>query len=330
VILVVGATGQVGGLVVRRLREQGHEVRALVRAAGSAATDVAGTGAQLALGDLRDPASLARAVRGARAIVATANVVAPTQRGDTHDAVERRGYGDLIGQAEQAGVGRFVFSSVPVTPLDDQVPQFAAKRHIENLLAASSMSTLSLRLAPFTEVWLALVGSEVPLRGEAHPTLDRAYPFLRTFRRVSGRTVERQGRFVVPGPATNRNAFISVHDVAELLAAAVDRPSVAGSVDVGGPEVLSWNDAARIYAEVLHRPVQVVSIPARAFEVPQRLLSPVAPAAANIMGLNRAIATMTTDWDTSAVTGRLGLASLRTVRQVLADKAAMPAAKGTR
>ncbi len=159
-ILVVGATGQVGYLVVRRLRGQGHEVRALVRAAGPAANDLAAAGAALTVGDLRDPGSLDRAVDGVRAIVATANVVAPSQRGATHEAVERRGYSDLVERAARAGVGRFVLASVPVIPIDDQVLQMASKRHSEQRLAASGMSTLALRLAPFTEVWLAAVGGQ--------------------------------------------------------------------------------------------------------------------------------------------------------------------------
>lgn len=323
-ILVVGATGQVGSLVARRLLEQGHAVRALVRSPGAATNHLAAAGADLALGDLRDRASLERAVQGVRAIVATANVVAPSQPGDTHAEVEQQGYQRLIEAAQRAGASRFVFASVPVTPLDDQVPQLASKRHIEQLLAASTMSSLSLRLAPFIEVWLALVGSEVPLRGETYPTVEREYGFMRAFRRVSARTVEGQGRLVVPGPASHRNAFISVHDVADLLVAAVDATDLTGEVDVGGPEALSWADVARIYGQVLDRPVSVVSVPARVFEVQQRLLGPVAPSAANIMGLNRVLATTETAFDTSDVTARLGLPSLRTVGQVLTEKAALP------
>jgi uncharacterized protein YbjT (DUF2867 family) len=325
VILVVGATGQLGSLVVRRLLEQGQDVRALVRSPGPATNALAAAGAHLALGDLRDRASLDRAVQGVRAIVATASVVAPSQSGDTHVAVEQQGYGNLVELAERAGVSRFVFASVPVTPLDDQVPQFACKRHVEGLLAASTMSSLSLRLAPFIEVWLALVGSEVPLRGEANPTLERPYGFMQAFRRVSGRTVEGQGRLVVPGPASHRNAFISVHDVADLLVNAVDAPDMSGEVDVGGPEALSWADVARIYGQVLDRPTRVVSVPARVFEVQQRLLAPIAPSAANMMGVNRLLAITETAWDTSEVTNRLGLTSLRTVQQVLTEKAALPA-----
>lgn len=72
-------------------------------------------------------------------------------------------------------------------------------RRAEQLLAESGLSWLSLRMPPFSEVWLALVGSELPLRGEERATLARAYPTLRRFRRVTGRTIERHGVMVVPG-----------------------------------------------------------------------------------------------------------------------------------
>ena len=80
-ILVVGATGQLGRLVVRRLRAQDRPVRALIRS-DAAAEALSDTGADLVRGDLRDPASLAAAVAGVDAIVATANSLAPSRSGD--------------------------------------------------------------------------------------------------------------------------------------------------------------------------------------------------------------------------------------------------------
>lgn len=327
-ILVVGATGQVGSLVVRHLRENGHAVRALVRSAGPAANELTATGAELALGDLRDRASLEVAVRGVRAIVATANVVAPSHPGDTHEAVERNGYTQLITLASAARVRRFVYASVPIGATDDQVPQIAMKRHVERTLAASSMSWLALRLSLFTEVWLSLVGSELPLAGERNATLERPYRFLLTFRRVAGRTVEQNGRLVVPGPSSNRNAFISVHDVARLLANAVDSELIGG-VDVGGPEALSWDEVAQIFADVLRRPVKAVSVPPGIFVQAQRVLAPLAPSAANIMALNHRIGTTESAWDTSAVTTALAVPRLRTVREVLQEKAALSPSQPT-
>ena len=323
-ILVVGATGQVGNLAVRRLAAQGRQVRALVH--GPTAGDaLSGTGADVAIGDLRDVESLRSALVGVDSIVATANVVAPSRPGDTHRAVEERGYSDLIDEAARVGVRRFVYASVPVTSVDDQVPQLRAKRIVERRLAVSGIPYLSLRFAPFIEVWLALVGSSIPLRGERNATLDRPYRFLRAFRRLSGRTIEDRGLLVVPGPASNRNAFISVHDAAAVLVAAVYDVELTGAVDVGGPQVLSWADVAEIYSKIVGRRVRVLSVPGVVFVVLQKVIAPVAPAASNIMGMNRLIAGLETDWDTRDVNSRLGVAPLRTVEEVLREKAALPA-----
>jgi uncharacterized protein YbjT (DUF2867 family) len=322
VILVVGATGQVGSLVVRTLRADGAAVRAMVRDPATAG-DLAATGAELAVADLTRPETLDPALQGVDAVVATANAVAPIQRGDSAAGVDA-GYAELIRRAERAGVRRFVLASVPETPLQDRVPVAATKRRAEELLAASGMSWLSLRMPPFSEVWLALVGSEIPLRGEERTTLTRAYPTLRRFRRITGSTIERRGVMVVPGPARARQAFLSVHDAAAGLAAAVRPGTGEGPVDLGGPEVLSWTDVAGIYERVLGRRVRVVSQPAAVFGVLQRLFTPVAPALAGVMGLDRLIATSETDWDTTETARRLGLDARRTVEQILREKAALP------
>jgi uncharacterized protein YbjT (DUF2867 family) len=322
VILVVGATGQVGSLVVRQLRAGGAPVRALVRDPSSAA-DIAATGAELAVADLSHPGTLDAALEGVTAIVATANAVAPISVGDGAAAVDA-GYAELVWRAKRSGVSRFVLASVPETPLDVRVPVARSKRRTEQLLTRSGLDWLSLRMPPFSEVWLALVGSELPLRGEDRSTLGRAYPTLRRLRRITGRTVERHGVMVVPGPPSARQAFLSVHDAARGLAAAVRPGCGSGPVDLGGPESLSWTDVARIYERVLGRRVRVVSQPAGAFVVLQTAFTPVAPSLAGVMGLNRLIATSETDWDTSDTAQRLGLHTRKTVEQILREKAALP------
>src|SRR5687768_12083664 len=71
-ILVVGATGTVGGLVARRLLARGESVRVLVRDPRAVGPLVEG-GAAPAYGDLKDPASLAAALDGVEGVVTTAN-----------------------------------------------------------------------------------------------------------------------------------------------------------------------------------------------------------------------------------------------------------------
>jgi uncharacterized protein YbjT (DUF2867 family) len=61
-ILVTGATGNAGGAVVRALLESDEQVRALVRAEDAELPD----GAERAVGDLNEPASVAPALAGVR------------------------------------------------------------------------------------------------------------------------------------------------------------------------------------------------------------------------------------------------------------------------
>jgi uncharacterized protein YbjT (DUF2867 family) len=319
-ILVVGASGQLGTLVVQKLTKQGRPVRALVRSGRGVD---ALTGAELVRGDLREPAGLVAALDGVEAVIATANGVAPIRRGETTVGLAR-GYAELIDRAAATGVRRFVLASVPLSDVDEAVPDLRLKRVIERRLAGTGLSHLSVRFAPFTEVWLAMVGSSIPDRGEVNSILRRPYPFLARFRRATGRSIEDRGQLVLPGPADRRQAFVSVHDAADVMVATIDAP-LSGAVDVGGPEVLSWADVAAEYERLLGRPVRVVSLPAGVFRAAHAALAPVAPSAANIMGLNLYMATTETAWDTAATTAALGVGPLRTVRQVLAEKAALPA-----
>jgi uncharacterized protein YbjT (DUF2867 family) len=70
-ILVVGATGMVGNEICQRLSRRGDKVRALVRTTSSAEKEalLRGCGAEVYLGDLKDPDSLAGASRGVNAVI---------------------------------------------------------------------------------------------------------------------------------------------------------------------------------------------------------------------------------------------------------------------
>ena len=75
-VLVVGATGQLGTAVVRKLIASRQNVRAFVRPTSNH-RHLDGAGIELAFGDLRDQESLDAACRGAVAAIAPANTVIP-------------------------------------------------------------------------------------------------------------------------------------------------------------------------------------------------------------------------------------------------------------
>ncbi len=109
--LVTGATGVVGGAVLRHLAEQGGDLRALVRSA-EAAEAVAARGAYPVRGDITDPATLPAAMAGVDLVyhVAGLNVMCP-RRPARLDRVNVDGAVNVVRAARRAGVRRLVHTS---------------------------------------------------------------------------------------------------------------------------------------------------------------------------------------------------------------------------
>src|SRR5918911_2813961 len=107
-ILVVGATGRVGGAAVKGLLEAGFRVRALVRRP-QRGEPLRALGAEVAVGDVSDPDTLGPAVQGCSGVFSALG--AGPGRG-APETVEYRGNLNLLSAARSAGGGRFLYSSV--------------------------------------------------------------------------------------------------------------------------------------------------------------------------------------------------------------------------
>lgn len=321
VVMVVGGNGQLGALCVDELRRRGQPVRATVRD-WARADRPKKAGADVVLVDVVHPAQRRRALDGVNALILSANAVVP-RAGDDPAALDV-GMSALVDEAMSDGVSTFVLPSVPASSSDDRVPPLLAKRRLEDKLLGGPAASWILRLPPFMESWLALVGSTLPLRGEPNATIGRPSPFLRRFRSVTGSLVEDRGLMLVPGAPSNRNAFISVHDVARACveAALRDAPAPTGPLDVGGPEILTWQDLADLYGTVLGRRVRVLSTPAPVYGTAARLLAHVAPVPSRTMSLNLFIASTESPYAHPGG-GLVDPATMMTVESFLRGKAAM-------
>ena len=246
-ILVVGATGVVGGMIARRLLEKDKEVRVLVRrdspssqliqqGLATSAEELIKAGAQPVHGDLRDRASLDDAVDGVvETVITTAN---SAMRGgaDNPQSVDLEGNRNLIEAARAAGVEHFIFVSLLGADVNNPSPFVQAKAQSESALRESGMEYTILAPAAFMEVWPAMV--------VGMPTL--------------------QGRSVtLVGEGRRRHSFVSNRDVAAFGVAAIDRPEARNQyLAIGGPEPLSWRDVVATYERVLGRsiPVEFVAL----------------------------------------------------------------------
>ncbi|HZU57903.1 MAG TPA: aminotransferase class I/II-fold pyridoxal phosphate-dependent enzyme [Actinocrinis sp.] len=124
-VLVAGASGFIGGHLVRRLADHGYRVRALVRRR-SDHTALAGLPIELATGSLDDPESLRRAAEGVRYVYNCTGKSADWGPWEEFRSVNVDGCVNLVNAAAQAGtVERFLHLSTtdvygyPVIPCDE-------------------------------------------------------------------------------------------------------------------------------------------------------------------------------------------------------------------
>ncbi len=110
-VLVVGPTGDPGGRAVDALLARGKRVRALARV-GADPTRLAAKGVEITRGDMLDPPSLERAMKGVDAVVTTAAGYTRRRKDDSLEKVDDFGNLNLVDAARKVGITRFAFTSI--------------------------------------------------------------------------------------------------------------------------------------------------------------------------------------------------------------------------
>ncbi len=241
-ILVVGATGLLGGEICRQLAGRGEPVRALVRPTTDAAKVEAlrTLGVETLVGDLRDPASLSVACRGARAVITTVSAMPFSYVPGENDikGVDTDGQASLVEAARSAGVSKFVYTSFSAN-IDDPFPLRNAKRATEATLRASGLDYTILRPSCFMEVWLTPAVGFDPANATA----------------------------TIYGTGEAGISYVAVRDVADFAVHSLDAPGAGNAtLEIGGPEPISQLDAVRIFERAAGRRFEVTHVPMEALE----------------------------------------------------------------
>ena len=235
-ILLTGATGNVGSALLRVLVRDGHPVRALVRDPRRLGPDRVRV--QIALGDLSDASSFRHALRGVKTVIHLAAAIRDQERqGATIEEVNALGTLRLVRAAERAGVERFVFFSALGTSLHSQSRFFRAKAQAEIAVEESPMKTTvftpSIIYSP-GDPWITLLGRLAVLP-------------------------------VVPIAGNGRAMYEPIwsHDAA---AAVVGLLGENGSephrrLELAGPQRLSYDGIVRTYLDVKHRRRRLLHVP---------------------------------------------------------------------
>jgi uncharacterized protein YbjT (DUF2867 family) len=232
-ILVSGATGVLGREICRRLRRNGHNVRAMVRPDSKGAEELEALGCTLVQADLREPESLAAACEGVDQVVNTATAIATRRKGEKLSAIDRDGVIALGQAAEAAGVRHFLFVSIPRGA--EPIRFFRHKRAVEAWLRASGMSATILQPTAFMNT-----------------VFDPANGWD-----VAGGTVN------LVGDGRTATPYVAVDDVAKAAVAVVQEPSLQGREwPLAGPESLSPRQAFEIFTDVYGSPARLRTVPA--------------------------------------------------------------------
>lgn len=236
--LVVGATGKQGGATARSLLAEGVPVRALVRDPSSErAQALAALGAELAVGDLDDAASLATPCTGVRAVFAA---FMPDMAHPERDS-ERTQARKLVQAAVDACVPHYVQTSVSGAGQHHTAPGWDQGRWHRAYAA---------NVPPISDYWQSKADVDELVRGAGFPAWTILYPstFMEMYRRPSvyfeGFTGNRLMAVADPGTTV---PLIAVEDIGRAAATAISNPERFNGVELQlAGDVLTYPQIAEV------------------------------------------------------------------------------------
>ena len=230
-VAVVGATGQQGAATVAALRDTGAAVRALVRdPGGTAAGQLVGLGAELAVANLDRPDTVAAAFDGVAAVFAMTTFTGP--RGVDGEVEHGRVIGDA---ALAAGVEHVVYSSVGGAERATGVPHFESKRRVEEHLTSLGLRTTFVRPTFFMDNFA----------GPARPAVEDGTVVLR-----------------MPLPGDVPLQLVATADIGKAAAVALLAPERIpdGAIELAGDE-LTGDQIAAAHGTAAGLPARYESLP---------------------------------------------------------------------
>jgi len=227
-ILVTGAAGKTGRAIIQALANRGEPVRALARQPDQVARLEALGVDDALVGDMLDPASVARAVQGVRAIYHIAPNVNPDEM-----TIGRI----IVDAARSANVERFILHSV-LHPQIEAMPHHWQKLRVEEMLFESGLSFTILQPTIYMQNILA-----------------------------HWEQIVTHGIYPIPYSLESRLSMVDLDDVAQVAAMALTESGHQGAIyELVGVSAMSQIDIANALSEQLNRPVMVKVVPLEEWE----------------------------------------------------------------
>jgi uncharacterized protein YbjT (DUF2867 family) len=253
-VLVVGATGQLGGAISRKLIASGVKVRALARHHDALASL---SPAEIAAVDLRDLPALTEACRGVDQIIATAN----NNMGAGPNSPTRTdltSYQNLCAAARNTSVRRLTYVSFRGVTQDTPVDIFRLKWYIEDAIRRSGVPFVMLRPTAFMDVWID---------------------------QLLARDIRAKGAATIFGSGNTVANYIAVDDVAEFAVRILADDVVNEVVEAGGPSNVTQNHLATLVERRLQSSGRRRHVPVALMRLLPPIVRPFNEVAARLMTL---------------------------------------------
>jgi len=224
-ILVTGSTGYIGGRLVPKLLAAGHRVRCLVRDPRKLEirTWARDPRVEVVRAELSDPVALTQAMSGCGAAYYLVHSMQAV--GAEYRSVDGQLARSFAAAAEGAGLDRIIYLGGLGETGDDLSEHLTSRREVEHALRSGRVPVTVLRAA-------MIVGS-----GSA------SFEILRYI-------VERLPVMITPRWVSTKCQPIAVRNVLGYLVDCLDVPeTIDATLDVGGPEVVTYLELMQIMAE---------------------------------------------------------------------------------
>jgi uncharacterized protein YbjT (DUF2867 family) len=234
-VLVTGATGYIGGRLVPELVAAGHEVRCLVRTPGKLRDRSWHDDVEVVRGDVLDPATLPAAFDGMQAVY---YLVHSMDGAGEFAERDRNAAAHVRDAAAAAGVQQLVYLGGLGVAGADLSHHLTSRQEVGRVLASGPV--------PVTELRAAVIIGSGSASFEMLRHLTEVLPVM-----------------VAPRWVSNRCQPIAVRDVLAYLVGVLDVPEARGRVlEIGGPDILTYEQMMQLYAEAAGLPRRwVIGVP---------------------------------------------------------------------
>jgi NADH dehydrogenase len=254
-VFVTGATGFVGGYILRELLANDHDVTVLVRPGSEQRLNVLLDRVTVAYGDITQPDTLSGKLDGCDAVIHLVGIIREAPEvGITFERIHLDGAKHVIDAAKAAGVKRFILMSANgVKPRDEARSAYQwTKYEAEEYLKRSELEYVIFRpsvvfgkpssgqpefVSQLAKDMFGLPGFlPLPLFKEGLPSLASVVKGLFPFARKWQQDLSRNG-------ATFEMQPVAVENVAEAFVKALTEPVAKNKTyAVGGPDRFRWGE----------------------------------------------------------------------------------------